>query len=112
MGKAKALVWTSAVQLQLLDYVYYTALTVAALYEEASADEQSGWRELLTVHQEQLREWAETYPPTFSDKHALASAELARIDGRDVDAMRLYEQAIQSAREHGFVQERGRRPCR
>jgi predicted ATPase/signal transduction histidine kinase len=105
--KAKALVWTSAVQLQLLDYVYYAALTVAALYEEGSADEQSVWRELLVAHREQLREWAETYPPTFSDKYALASAELARIDGRDADAMRLYEQAIQSAREHGFVQNEG-----
>ena len=105
--KAKALLWTSAVQLQLLDYFYYTALTVAALYEEASADEQAGWRELLTAHREQLREWAENYPPTFSDKHALVSAELARIEGRDADAMRLYEHAIQSAREHGFVQNEG-----
>jgi predicted ATPase/signal transduction histidine kinase/GAF domain-containing protein/ActR/RegA family two-component response regulator len=106
-GMAKALLWTSAVQLQLLDYFYYTALTVAALYEEASADEQSRWHELLTAHREQLREWAENYPPTFSDKHALASAELARIEGRDADAMRLYEQAIQSARENGFVQNEG-----
>jgi PAS domain S-box-containing protein len=105
--KARALLWTSTVQLQLLDYFYYTALTVAARYEEASADEQSGWRELLTAHREQLREWAENYPPTFADKHALASAELARIEGRDADAMRLYEQAIQSAREHGFVQNEG-----
>jgi GAF domain-containing protein len=104
---AKALLWTSAVQLQLLDYFYYTALTVAALYEEASADEQSGWHELLTAHREKLREWAENSPPTFSDKHALASAELARIEGRDADAMRLYEQAIQSARENGFVQNEG-----
>ena len=31
--KAKALLWASAVQIQLLDYFYYTALTVAALYE-------------------------------------------------------------------------------
>ena len=105
--KAKALVRTSAVQLQLLDYFYYTALAVAALYEKASADEQSGWHALLTAHREQLREWAETYPPTFRDKHALASAELARIEGRDADAMRLYEQAIQSAREQGFVQNEG-----
>ena len=77
---------------------------MAALYEEASADEQAGWRELLAAHREQLREWAETYPPTFADKYTLVSAEIARIEGRDADAMRLYEQAIQSAREHGFVQ--------
>ena len=54
-----------------------------------------------------MREWAENNPLTFSDKHALVSAEVARIDGRDADAMRLYEQAIQSAREHGFVQNEG-----
>ena len=40
--KAKALLWASAVHIQLLDYFYYTALTVAALYENASADEQQG----------------------------------------------------------------------
>jgi predicted ATPase/signal transduction histidine kinase len=105
--KAKALLWNSTVQLQLLDYFYYTALTVAALYEEVSADEQSGWRELLTVHREQLREWAENYPPTFGDKYALVSGEIARLEGRDAEAMRLYEQAIESARENGFVQNEG-----
>jgi PAS domain S-box-containing protein len=102
--KAKPLLSSVAAQIQLFDYFYYTALTVAALYENASADEQSGWRELLTVHREQLREWAENYPPTFADKHTLVSAEIARLEGRDADAMRLYEQAIQLAREHGFVQ--------
>src|SRR6202011_5565072 len=105
--KAKALLWASAAHVQLLDYFYYTALTVAALYEKASADEQTGWRELLTAHRKQLREWADNYPPTFGDKHALLSAELARVEGRDLDAMRLYEEAIGAARENGFVQNEG-----
>jgi len=43
----------------------------------------------------------------FGGKYALVSAEIARLDGRDMEAMRLYEQAIQSAREHGFAQEDG-----
>jgi predicted ATPase len=102
--KVKPLLSAATVQIQLLDYFYYTALTVAALYEKASADEQTGWREILAAHREELREWAENYPPTFADKHALVSAEIARLEGRDLDAMRLYDQAIQSAREHGFVQ--------
>jgi PAS domain S-box-containing protein len=105
--KAKGLLWSSAAQLQLLDYFYYTALTVAALYGKASAEEQTGWRDLLTAHREQLREWADSYPPTFVDKHALVAAEIARLEGRDADAMRLYEQAIRSARDHGFVQNEG-----
>jgi predicted ATPase/transcriptional regulator with GAF, ATPase, and Fis domain len=103
-GKAKPLLWASAAQMQLLDYFYYTALTLAACYENVSADEQTEWRDLLAAHREQLREWAENYPPTFADKHLLVLAEIARLEGRDSDAMRLYEHAIQSAREHGFVQ--------
>ena len=102
-AKAKALLWAAPVHFQRLDYFYYTALTVAALY--ASAGE--AWRNLLAVHREQLREWTENYPPTFADKHALVSAEIARIEGRELDAERLYEQAIRSARDHGFVQNEG-----
>jgi PAS domain S-box-containing protein len=105
--KAKALLWASAIHVQRLDYFYYAALTVAACYENGSANQRQEWREVLTAHREQLREWAEIYPPTFADKHTLVSAEIARLEGRDVDAMRLYEQAIQSARENGFVQNEG-----
>jgi len=107
VDRVKPLISSTVAQIQLLDYSYYSALTVAALYENASTHEQAGWRDLLAAHGEQLREWAENYPPTFGDKHALVSAEIARIEGRDADAMRLYEQAIQSARENGFVQNEG-----
>jgi predicted ATPase/signal transduction histidine kinase/GAF domain-containing protein len=103
-GNVKPLLWSAAGQIQLLDYFYYAALTLAACYEKAPADEQNRWRELLTAHQEQLREWAENYPPTFANRHVLVSAEIARLEGRALDAMQLYELAIQSARKHGFVQ--------
>jgi predicted ATPase/signal transduction histidine kinase/ActR/RegA family two-component response regulator len=106
-GKAKALLWTTVGEPMVLDYFYYTALTVAACYEKASADKQREWRGLLTAHLKQLREWTDNYPPTFADKHALVSSEIARLEGRDAEAMRLYEQAIKSAREHGFVQNEG-----
>jgi signal transduction histidine kinase/GAF domain-containing protein len=106
-AKAKPVLRGEPTQIFLLDYFYYTALTVAALYEKASADERAAWRDLLAAHQEQLREWADNYPPTFGDKHALVSGEIARIEGRDTEAMRLYEQAIGLAREHAFVQNEG-----
>jgi predicted ATPase/signal transduction histidine kinase len=106
-GNAKPLIRGEGAQIFLLDYFYYAALTVAALYENASADERAEWRDLLAAHRDQLREWAKNYPPTFGDKHALVSGEIARLEGRDAEAMRLYEQAIRSAREHGFVQNEG-----
>ena len=90
---AKALHSVAAGQIQFLDCCHYAWLTAAALYENASADEQTGWRGLLTAHQEQLREGGND-PPKFADKHALVSAEIARLEGRDFDTMQLYEQAI------------------
>ncbi len=105
--RAKPLLLVATAQIELLDYFFYGALAVAARFEKGSAVEQNAWRELLATHREQLREWADTYPPTFRDKYALVSAEIARLEGRDADAMRLYEDAIQSAQAHGFVQNEG-----
>ena len=87
-----------------LQFCFYTALTLAALAEDAADDVRAEWRERLEVHRAQLHELARINPSTFGDKHALVAAEIARIDGRDAEAMGLYEQAIQSAHEHGFVQ--------
>jgi PAS domain S-box-containing protein len=105
--RVKPLLSAAAGQIPLLDYFYYGALAVAARYENVSTHQQQKWLERLTEHLEQLREWAEAYPPTFADKHALVSAELARLEGREADAMRLYERAIQTARDGGFVQNEG-----
>jgi PAS domain S-box-containing protein len=105
--KAETVLSAAAPHIQLLEYYYYTALAVTALYETASIDQQKIWRELLTAHKGQLREWAEIYAPTFSDKYELVLAEIARLERRYGDAMLLYEQAIQLAREHGFVQNEG-----
>ena len=48
--------------------------------------------------------WAENCPENFGNRAALVAAEIARLEGRELDAERLYEEAIRSAREHGFVQ--------
>jgi PAS domain S-box-containing protein len=42
-------------------------------------------------------------PENFEDRAALVGAEIARIEGRELDAERLYEQAIRSARANGFI---------
>ena len=106
-GKAKELLWASEGFIQILDYHYYTALAIAAICEKLPPKRRSALRIQLAAHCEQLQEWAENYPPTFGDKYALVSAEIARIEGRALDAMQLYEQAIQSAQENGFVHNQG-----
>jgi PAS domain S-box-containing protein len=105
--KAKALLWSSKAHIQLFDYYYYTALAIAAAYETLSPERQHEWHEVLMAHLRQLREWSDSCPATFRDKHALLAAEIARLDGRELDAERLYEDAIRLAHENGFVQNEG-----
>ena len=52
---------------------------------------------------EQLQLWAANCPENFENRAALVGAEIARIEGRELDAERLYEQAIRSARANGFI---------
>ena len=59
--------------------------------------------DIVAGHLRQLEVWARHCPDNFENRAALVAAEIARIEGRDPDAMRLYEHAIRSARENGFV---------
>ena len=85
------------------DYHFYTALALAALVEAATGAERTGHLETLAAHHRQLQEWAEHCPENFENRAALVGAEIGRLDGRELDAERLYEQAIRSARENGLV---------
>jgi PAS domain S-box-containing protein len=85
------------------EYHFYSALSEAALWDSASPVEAQQHREELTNHHEQLELWRENCPENFENRAALLAAEIARIEGRDLDAMRLYEQAIHSAHANGFI---------
>jgi PAS domain S-box-containing protein len=85
------------------DCHFYSALSGAALYYSALPDERQQHRDAVAAHHRQLQVWAENCTENFVNRAELVGAELARIEGRDVDAMSLYEQAIRSARDNGFV---------
>lgn len=85
------------------EHSFYYALTLAALYPGALSSEKAGLLKTLVSHVERLKLWAQHCPENFLTRYALTSAELSRIEGRDLDAIRLYEQAITSARENRFV---------
>ena len=79
----------------------------AAFCDFAAAGERRQHLDAIAAHHEQLQIWAANCPDNFENRAALVGAEIARIEGRELDAERLYEQAIRSAREHGFVQNEG-----
>ena len=103
-SRAQRLLWTSASQLETAEYQFYSALSRAAFYYLASPDERRQQVQALATHHSQLQIWAANCPDNFENRAALVSAEIARIDGRDADAMRMYEEAIRSAHDNGFVQ--------
>ena len=80
------------------------ALSRAALCDSAVAPSAyARHREALKAHQRQLRTWAANCPENFEDRAALVGAEIARIEGRELDADAPLRRGHPSARANGFV---------
>ncbi|WP_243751510.1 ATP-binding protein [Paraburkholderia sp. BL10I2N1] len=100
---AKRLLWSVHSYFEVAEFYFYGGLARAGAFDSATAGSRKGHFEALADHHRQLAIWAENCPENFEDRAALVGAELARIGGRDLDAMRLYEQAIRCAQANGFV---------
>ena len=101
--RAQRTIWTSPSHFETAEYEFYGGLAQAALWDSATANQRRRRAEALGAHHRQLEIWAANCPENFENRAALVGAEIARIEGRDADAMRLYEQAIRSARSNDFV---------
>ncbi|KWK73366.1 ATP-binding sensor histidine kinase [Burkholderia ubonensis] len=102
-NRAEDLLWTSPSFFEQAEYHFYAALARAALCDESSGPERAGHEVALAAHHRQLLIWAASCPENFETRSTLVGAEIARLAGRESDAMRLYEQAIRSARDADFV---------
>jgi predicted ATPase len=102
-SEAQRLLWTSIAFFEEAEYHFYSALCRAASCDSAKGDESREHLEALGQHQRVIEIWAENCAENFENRAALVGAEIARIENRDLDAMRLYEKAIYSARKSGFI---------
>ena len=89
------------------EHVFTKFMSIAALDEKKTHDRRSDRLAELKELIGQLGIWAGHCTANFEHKHFLASAEMARLDHRYVEAAELYDQAIDSARDHGFLQWEG-----
>ena len=106
-AKAADLLWSSRAYIEIAEYHLYAALVRAAACDAAPAASRAAHLAALSEHHRQIVASAEICPANFANRAALVGAELARLQDRELDAQRLYEQAIHSAREHGFIQNEG-----
>ena len=101
--RAERLLWPAASQVETGDYRFYGALAHAAVCDIASPADKERHFAALLEHHAQLEIWAQHCPENFENRAALVGAELARLQGRELEAERLYQLAIRSARANGFV---------
>jgi PAS domain S-box-containing protein len=102
-SKAQRLLWTTSAHVEEAEYHFYGALTQAACCNLAPDSERQQHIDAVAAHYSQYKIWAKNCPENYDNRAALVGAELARIEGRELDAERLYEQAIHSSRDNGFV---------
>jgi len=100
---AQRLLWTSPSFFETAEAHFYGALSHAACCDSSGSEASRAHLRQLIAHHRQLLEWAGHCPANFADRAALVGAEIARIEGRELDAERLYEGAVRSARENRFI---------
>jgi PAS domain S-box-containing protein len=101
--KARQLLWTSLSNFEMAEYEFYSALSRAACCDPAFSDQDRQHFDALAAHHRSLKVWAENCPENFENRAALVGAEIARVEGHELAAERLYEQAIRSAQANGFI---------
>lgn len=106
-AKADSLLRTSRPFLEIIEYHFYGALARAAVCDTAEAEARTNHLDVLAAHYDEIGAWVRGCPETFENRSALVGAEIARLEFRELDAERLYEKAIRSAHENGFIQNEG-----
>lgn len=99
--KAREYAWSLPAHILQLELELFSALTVTALCD--SAKDLPASLVSLQPSLAKLRRWAALNPATFRDKLLLVEAEIARIEGRTLEAMALYESAVRQAAVGGFI---------
>jgi PAS domain S-box-containing protein len=102
-AKAQPLLWSAPSLLEPSAFRFYSALSHAFAWDSAAPDKKQEHLEALAAHHKQLETWAEHCPANFENRVALTGAEIARIEGRLLDAEGLYEKAMRSAHANGFI---------
>ncbi|MBF0234351.1 MAG: response regulator, partial [Desulfamplus sp.] len=86
------------------EYRFYASLVYLKRYVGASdGDKQQYWEKILE-YQQFVKIMAKSAPMNFHSYERLISAEIARIQGNDEEAIRLYDEAVASAAGNEFIQ--------
>ncbi|MEG3973371.1 AAA family ATPase [Microcoleus sp. herbarium8] len=86
-------------------YNFYHSLILLAVYPQAEPSQQKQYMLAIEQNQVNLGEWSDCAPQNFLHKYLLIKAEQARVFGNVLEAIEYYDQAIQGAKDTGYLQE-------
>ena len=86
-------------------FCFYDSLVRLALLPKMSFLERFKTLAKISENQKKMRLWANHAPANFLHKWHLVEAELARHQGKIVEANRAFDEAIRLAKKHEFMQE-------
>lgn len=90
--------------LSVPEHDFYYCLTLLARMEQLTGRQRRKAWKSLREKWNGFREKAENCPSHYRHKHLLIEAEMARIKGKDDQAVNLYQKSIDEATEHGYLQ--------
>lgn len=93
-------IWST---ISIAEHQFYYALSLAALYPSISPAQQTESWQILEAIQSQMLIWTDNCPANFQYRYLLISAEMAGITGQDLEAIKLYDRALECAREQEWV---------
>jgi len=96
---------SAVAQYYVTEIVFHGALTAAALLGQGTPEEQARRRVDLVRREAELAGLADSCPDTYRHRLDLVRAESARAEGRDAEAIDLFEAAIEGACQSNFVKD-------
>jgi predicted ATPase/signal transduction histidine kinase len=85
------------------EHVAIRSIIRASMYDQVDVHTKRQWRADFERSLQRMAAWSEHAPENMEHKRLLLLAELARIDGKNLDAGCLYDEAIAAARAGGFL---------
>ena len=86
-------------------HYFYYSLILTALIRKGEKRNALKYRLIIARNQRKLKQWTALCPINFEHKYHLVAAELAAIDGKFQEAMRLYHLAIEEAHKNEYPPE-------
>ena len=95
--EAENLIVFQSSTLVIVEHYLYQSLVLASLYSSVDGETQKKYLDILERNKKLFAIWASNCAPNYECAHLLLLAEIERLSGHDLDAMDLYDRAINSA---------------